>query len=239
MDDEIQQIRALLDTLEKDAGNEDDVAFVRNFDALELPQLISEVVDYLQPDLTTYEAVIYWHLFRHSILSKGQQYVRVSTRGLMKGVVTSSSGKTKNLCQGKVSQTLRSLEDKGAISKAGDTNRDGTLYKLYLPEEIESCQNMKKQAKAVSKKPIDTEKELDYYNVSENRLKVFERDEYKCHYCKKQLTRFSATLDHIQPVSRGGDNSYDNLITSCLHHNSRRGNRPVSDFLSTETDVTK
>ncbi len=78
---------------------------------------------------------------------------------------------------------------------------------------------------------IDTEKELDYYNMAENRSKIFERDEYKCHYCKKQLTRFSATLDHIQPVSRGGDNSYNNLVTSCLHCNSSRGNRPVSDIL--------
>jgi len=80
-------------------------------------------------------------------------------------------------------------------------------------------------------KPIDTKKELDYYNVRENRLKVFEHDGYKCRYCEKQLTRFTATLDHIQPVSRGGDNSFDNLVTSCLHCNSRRGNRPVMDII--------
>jgi hypothetical protein len=231
MNDEISQIRALLDKLEKDAGNEDDVAFIRNFNALELPQLISEVVDYLQPNLTTYEAAIYWHLFRHCMLSKGQQYVRASVRGLMKGVVESSSGHTKNLSYAAVGSALKGLEDKRAISKAGDTNREGTLYKLHLPEEIEICQKMKKQANAISEKPIDTEKELDYYNVAENKSKIFERDEYKCYYCKKQLTRFSATLDHIQPVSRGGDNSYNNLVTSCLHCNSSRGNRPVSEIL--------
>lgn len=231
MSEEIRQIRALLDKLEKDTRNEDDVAFVRNFDALELPQIISEVVDYLQPNLTTYEAAIYWHLFRHSVLSRGQQHFRASVRGLMKGVVLSSSGQSNDLSYNVIKKSLKNLEDKGIISKAGDTNREGTLYKLHLPEEIGICQEMKKQEKAISTKPVDTRKELDYYNVTENRLKIFERDEYKCYRCKKQLTRFSATLDHIQPVSRGGDNSYDNLVTSCLHCNSSRGNRPVSDIL--------
>lgn len=82
---------------------------------------------------------------------------------------------------------------------------------------------------------IDPKKEADYYNIKENRQKVFERDGYKCHYCHKQLTRFSATLDHIQPVSEGGDNSYDNLMTACLHCNSQRGSRPVMDILSKES----
>jgi len=78
---------------------------------------------------------------------------------------------------------------------------------------------------------IDLASELDYYNVAENRLKVFERDGYECHYCKKQLTRFTATLDHIQPVSERGDNSLHNLTTACLHCNSRRGSRPVMEAI--------
>jgi 5-methylcytosine-specific restriction endonuclease McrA len=82
--------------------------------------------------------------------------------------------------------------------------------------------------------PVDEARELDCYNVSENRLRIFVRDGYKCHYCGKQLTRFSATLDHIHPVSEGGDNSEGNLVTACLHCNSRRGSQPVSDFSERE-----
>lgn len=67
---------------------------------------------------------------------------------------------------------------------------------------------------------VNDHKELDFYNIQENRYKDFERDGYKCHYCQKQLTRFSATLDHIQPVSKGGDNSFNNLVTACLHCNA-------------------
>ena len=78
---------------------------------------------------------------------------------------------------------------------------------------------------------VDPKKEADYYNVKENRLKIFERDKYLCQI-QKQLTRFSATLNHIQPVSESGDNSYDNLVTACLHCNSKRGAKPISDTIS-------
>jgi CRISPR/Cas system Type II protein with McrA/HNH and RuvC-like nuclease domain len=88
-----------------------------------------------------------------------------------------------------------------------------------------------KQAQQEESDKIDTKRELDFYNVRENRLKVFKRDNYTYHYCGKQLTRFNATLDHLQPVSEGGDNSFDNLITTCLHCNSQRERRPVMDIM--------
>ena len=151
----------------------------------------------------------------------------------MSGVVKSSysNSKSGDLSEGFVRETLLALTEKGCIIKAGDATREGTLYKVNLPEEITMCQAMMKEEREKEVvQPIDENKELDYYNVPENRHKVFERDDYKCHYCDKQLTRFTATLDHIQPVSKGGDNSYDNLTTACLHCNSRRGNKPVMDM---------
>jgi 5-methylcytosine-specific restriction endonuclease McrA len=72
---------------------------------------------------------------------------------------------------------------------------------------------------------------LDFYNVRENRLKIYERDNYRCNYCGKQLTWFTATLDHITPVSQGGDNNAENLKTACLQCNSRKTARPLGDFL--------
>lgn len=229
----IKKIKELLDGLEKDLLSEDEQLFLKNFDALELPSLIQSVVDYLQPVLLPYEAAIYWFMFRHSILATGQQYVRVSVRGMTSGVVmpTARGGKSETLSYNSVKTALQGLEEKQVILKAGDTNREGTLYKVNLPEEVPACEDLMKEKSEKEVAEVDTKKELDYYNVQENRLKIFERDGYKCHYCQKQLTRFSATLDHIQPVSKGGDNSYDNLITACLHCNSERGNKPVMDII--------
>jgi hypothetical protein len=42
---------------------------------------------------------------------------------------------------GKVQDTLRALEAIGAISKEDEPNRDGTLYRVLIPEEIEACRN--------------------------------------------------------------------------------------------------
>lgn len=229
----IDQIRELLSHIEEESLPKEVDSFERNYDALELPTLVAQIVDYLQPKLYPYEAAIYWHMFRHSIVANGTQRVRVSVRGLCSGVVTSSSGKSEKLSYGAVQDSLRSLEEKNAIRRDGDTDRDGTPYLVLLPEEIPWCLDLMKQAQAEkqSPRPVDEKREVDCYNIAENRLKVFERDGYKCKYCAKQLTRFSATLDHIQPVSKGGTNTMDNLVTACLHCNSSRGNRPVMDAI--------
>jgi Fe2+ or Zn2+ uptake regulation protein len=233
MKDKIESIRGLLNDIESKIGDSDDKLFVHNFNALELPGIVSDIVDFLVPALQPYEASFYFYLFRHSILSSGQQYCRVSTTALTKGVVISSAAQRgESLGLNTVRATLRGLEEKGVIVKHGEPNQQGTPYKVLLPEEIDMCQKLKEQSSSRElPKPVDEERELDFYNVAENRLKIFERDNYQCHYCKKQLTRFTVTLDHIQPVSQGGDNSYNNLITACLHCNSERGNRPIMDFV--------
>ena len=55
-----------------------------------------------------------------------------------------------------------------------------------------------------------------------NRHRLFKRDKYECVYCggKKNLT-----IDHIQPKSKGGDNSWTNLVTCCSPCNRKKGDR--------------
>ncbi len=229
------QIRELLNEIDSATSCSEDRDFAENFNALELPEIACSIIDFLQPILRPYEAAIYWFLFRQSILGIGRQYARVSVRGMTKGVITSASGQSAKMSYKTVQMALAGLEELKAIIKTGDTNREGTLYKVCLPEEIPDCLERMKEEQKTELIQVDEKKDLDFYNYKENRAKVFERDGYKCCYCGKQLTRFSATLDHIQPVSKGGDNSYDNLVTSCLHCNSQRGNRPVMDIV-TEKD---
>jgi hypothetical protein len=52
----------------------------------------------------------------------------------MPGVIISVSRQSDGLSYGAVPKALQGLEDKVAISKAGDTNHEGTLYKIHLPE---------------------------------------------------------------------------------------------------------
>jgi len=63
--------------------------------------------------------------------------------------------------------------------------------------------------------------------VKFSRENVFIRDEGKCQYCSKQLTRQNFTLDHIIPVSQGGKKVWQNIVTCCKSCNQRKGNKSV------------
>jgi hypothetical protein len=55
-----------------------------------------------------------------------------------------------------------------------------------------------------------------------NRHRLFKRDNHECVYCgsKKYLT-----IDHIQPKSKGGQNTWTNLVTCCSSCNRKKGDR--------------
>ena len=55
-----------------------------------------------------------------------------------------------------------------------------------------------------------------------NRKRIFKRDRSMCQYCgsKKNLT-----IDHVIPRSRGGGNTWTNLVTCCSPCNLKKGNR--------------
>lgn len=234
MKDDIKKIRELLDNIENSETQTDSESVKETFDLFELPQLVKDIVDFLQPVISPYEMDVYWFLFRHSILENGDIFIRASNAKIAKGIGSKFKNlDTQNPRSGEktVAENLRSLETLNVIKKVGDTNRDGTLYKIFLPEEIEICQEKMKSFVKENLPVVDPKKEQDYYNIKENRLKIFERDKYLCYKCNKQLTRFNATLDHIQPVSEGGDNSFDNLVTCCFHDNASRRATPISDFI--------
>jgi hypothetical protein len=242
MRERIDQIRTLLSELESEAGQAKKASEFRALSGLELPDIICDVVDLLMPDLKPYEISFYVYFLRHSIIQTGTPYIRVSRRGMQSGIVKSayagstSGGKDADSAAASfktVRQAIEGLEAIGAIRQEGDANRDGTLYRVLLPEEIEICQRRRAERSAGPAISAN-EREADFYNVRENRLKIFERDNYHCTYCGKQLTRFTATLDHITPVSEGGDNSAENLKTACLQCNSRKTARPLGDFLAAE-----
>ncbi len=206
---------------------------------LELPDIICDVIDLLAPDLTPLDLAYYLYLLRHSVIEHGTQYCRVSRRGLQSGIVKSSRPQSNkpdkdSLNYATVQESFMRLEALGAIKQAGDTNREGTLYLIKVPDEIQSCQD-RRAAMVASVVLVPQMAEVDYYNVRENRLKIFERDHYKCVYCRKQLTRFSATLDHVHPVREGGDNSEGNLVTACLQCNSKKNFAETSGFIAKRT----
>ncbi|MES2859754.1 MAG: HNH endonuclease [Pseudomonadota bacterium] len=54
---------------------------------------------------------------------------------------------------------------------------------------------------------------------------LFARDQSLCLYCGRECPRSSLTRDHVQPVSKGGRDIWENVVSACFHCNSRKGNR--------------
>lgn len=54
---------------------------------------------------------------------------------------------------------------------------------------------------------------------------IFERDRGVCQYTGRQLTRSAASLDHILPRSRGGKDSWNNLVLCDKHVNMAKADR--------------
>jgi len=55
---------------------------------------------------------------------------------------------------------------------------------------------------------------------------LFARDGYRCQYCGRHRGllrgREFLTRDHVTPISRGGENTWDNVVTACSPCNNRK-----------------
>lgn len=64
---------------------------------------------------------------------------------------------------------------------------------------------------------------------------LFARDSYRCVYCgrhKGELRgREFLTRDHVIPISRGGANTWYNVVTACSPCNNRKGSRLPAESL--------
>ena len=58
--------------------------------------------------------------------------------------------------------------------------------------------------------------------VAFSKKNILIRDGYECCYCTK---RKADSIDHVFPRSRGGANSWDNLVASCVKCNTEKSDR--------------
>jgi 5-methylcytosine-specific restriction endonuclease McrA len=63
-------------------------------------------------------------------------------------------------------------------------------------------------------------------NVPVSRRGVLRRDGQRCGYCGQNAT----TIDHVQPRSRGGADSWENLVACCLRCNNVKGDRTPQEM---------
>jgi len=57
------------------------------------------------------------------------------------------------------------------------------------------------------------------------RFAVLDRDRHTCQYCGRTAPEVKLTIDHIVPVSAGGDNEHTNLVAACADCNAGKGSK--------------
>lgn len=60
-------------------------------------------------------------------------------------------------------------------------------------------------------------------NIRLTRRNLMLRDGHECQYCGRQLPVRELNIDHIVPRSRGGEDTWENLVTACRVCNLRKG----------------
>ncbi len=62
---------------------------------------------------------------------------------------------------------------------------------------------------------------IPYKKIILSRKNILRRDGHRCQYCGRGDVPL--TLDHIHPRSKGGEDSWENLVAACVKCNNRKG----------------
>ncbi|MFN7181390.1 MAG: HNH endonuclease [Planctomycetota bacterium] len=65
--------------------------------------------------------------------------------------------------------------------------------------------------------------------VKLSKKNVFIRDHYTCQYCGKSYPHNKLTIDHVIPRSRGGNTTWENVVTACHYCNIKKGDKHPSE----------
>ena len=63
---------------------------------------------------------------------------------------------------------------------------------------------------------------VPYRRIMLSRKNVLRRDRFKCQYCGEGD---KLTIDHVFPKSRGGRDTWENLVAACIPCNNSKGSR--------------
>lgn len=67
---------------------------------------------------------------------------------------------------------------------------------------------------------------VPYKKIMITRKNILRRDRHRCQYCN---SRDQLTIDHVFPKSRGGKDTWENLVAACIPCNNRKGNQTPAE----------
>lgn len=113
----------------------------------------------------------------------------------------------------------------------------GVLNRLREHEETAAWmyqEIMKRELEIVDKKPGKSDRQVREELTPAMKENIKLKDNYTCQFSGKKLPPDQLHVEHIIPVSKGGENTMDNLVTMEAKLNTKKGKRDVMEFLSEE-----
>ena len=98
------------------------------------------------------------------------------------------------------------LDRVNIVSEYDDLEVRSTSFSMKLPSVIALKEYVKPQ-----ERPAFT------------RFNLFLRDQFKCQYCGEHHKTHDLTFDHVTPRCKGGDTSWENIVTACQPCNTKKG----------------
>jgi hypothetical protein len=111
---------------------------------------------------------------------------------------------------------IRNLGDDFHFLEEHEDQSEEVRQTLEFVRRCKELVEMRAQGEQTKKK-VRQEVALRYDTLF---VSVGKRDGFQCRVCNSSV---NLTLDHIQPVSLGGDNELGNLAILCRSHNSSKG----------------
>jgi 5-methylcytosine-specific restriction endonuclease McrA len=109
-------------------------------------------------------------------------------------------------------------------------NAKKAIVLLYLgkAELIEAHNGLQVRAVSMSM-PFPSIVRLSMYvrvpfkNIILSRKNILRRDAHRCQFCGRG--DIPLTIDHVVPLSRGGEDTWENLVCACVQCNNKKGDR--------------
>ena len=67
------------------------------------------------------------------------------------------------------------------------------------------------------------------HTVKLTRRAIYARDDNTCQYCGGKFKTSDLNIDHVVPKSKGGGNTWENLVCSCFKCNSKKASRTLNE----------
>ena len=182
---------------------------------LDAAQIWADIEEHAGPALSLRpsERVVYFYLVRRTRLARRRK-VLLSARILARG--TGLSCPTARIA-------ARRLVAKGLL-RVTNCGLAGLRIEVFLPREVPGC---------VVDRVSDGSRldSLDFFYSNFRRSALYRREAGRCFYCLCRLRREHRVIDHVVPQTRGGANSYRNLVAACLQCNMAKSDLCAADLL--------